>query len=83
LPRGQLTYGVAGDTTPQELLGSWWICNLTTNLSQGMSFIMPLYGNPDALTPILPGGYLSAASGFNPDLRFPVYPSLQRIRSAF
>ncbi|MFN9629665.1 MAG: hypothetical protein ACK59A_05470 [Cyanobacteriota bacterium] len=82
LPRGHLSYGVAGDTTPQELLGSWWVCNLTTNLSQPMSFIMPLYGNPDALTPILPGGYLSA-SGFIPDLRFPVYPSLQRIRSAF
>jgi hypothetical protein len=82
LPRGHLSYGVAGDTTAQELLGSWWVCNLTTNLSQGMSFIMPLYGNPDALAPILPGGYLSA-SGFKPDLRFPVYPSLQRIRSAF
>ncbi|MEB3335717.1 MAG: hypothetical protein VKP70_12115 [Cyanobacteriota bacterium] len=82
LPRGQLSYGVAGDTTPMELLGSWWVCDLTTNLSQGMTFIMPLYGNPDALTPILPGGYLSA-TGFTPDLRFPVYPSLQRIRSAF
>jgi len=84
LPRGELHYGNAGETSPTQLLSVWWVCNLSVaNLTRPMMLISPLNGNHDAVGGLLTGGYYSAAGIFNPDLRFPVYPSLQRIRSAF
>lgn len=102
LPRGTLNYGRANGFTPKELLATWWVCNLTLNLSPppsstgsgssppSMTFIMPLSGSianevteNDSVTAILPGGYLNSSGAFTPDLRFPVYPQLMRIRSAY
>ena len=48
-----------------------------------MTLISPLNGNHAAVGGLLTGGYYSAAGIFTPDLRFPIYPSLQRIRSAY
>lgn len=99
LPRGSLVYGPPGasrGTYPQELLSVWWICNLdisglTTGFSNNnltssrpfLRFVSPLLGNQDAVSSLLTGGYFTAAGVFTTDERFPVYPSLMRIRSAF
>jgi hypothetical protein len=96
LPRGHLFYGTTGLSNspgnnnpiyPRELLTVWWLCNLSvTGLTTSMDrmvLITPLAGNPDAVGGLLPGGFTSSADVFTPDLRFPVYPSLQRIRSAY
>lgn len=84
LPRGELHYGNTGETPPAQLLSVWWVCNLSVaNLNGPMTLISPLNGNHDAVGGLLTGGYYSAAGIFTSDLRFPVYPSLQRIRSAF
>jgi hypothetical protein len=87
LPRGALVYGAAGQLYPQQLLSVWWICNidisgLPTSRSR-MVLINPIGGIHDAVASVFPGGFVSAAGVFTPDLRFPVYPSLQRIRSVF
>ena len=83
LPRGALVYGEASSVLPQRLLSVWWVCNLTIgNPTGAMMLISPLAGNPDAVEAFLPGGYFSGGL-FTPDVRFPTYPSLQRIRSAF
>ena len=83
LPRGELHYGNIGETPPTQLLSVWWVCNLSVaNLNGSMTLISPLKGNHDAVGGLLTGGY-SVAGIFTPDLRFPVYPSLQRIRSAY
>jgi hypothetical protein len=99
LPRGTLVYGPPGASPgsyPEELLSVWWLCNLNieglntgfsnnsgTNNAQLMQFITPLIGNQDAVSAVLPGGYITSNGVFIPDERFPVYPSLMRIRSAF
>ncbi len=88
LPQGALVYGTAGLAYPQELLTVWWLCNLDisglpTSRPTRMTFITPLNGNPEVLEALFPGGFLSGSGEFIPDLRFPVYPSLQRIRSTF
>lgn len=85
LPRGTLNYGAYGGTTPSQLLSSWWVCNLDLNLAPArpLRFIMGLYGSHEAIATILPGGFIDGAGNFTPDLRFPVYPQLQRIRSAY
>lgn len=87
LPQGALVYGTTGQSYPQQILSVWWLCNLDipgllANRPR-MTFITPLIGNPDVLEAVLPGGFLNASGTFIPDLRFPVYPSLQRIRSSF
>jgi hypothetical protein len=66
-----------------ELMSSWWACNATLNLSGLVKFVLPLYGNPDAMSALLPSGYLNSSNIFTQDLRFPVYPNLLRIRSIF
>ncbi|MEB3259020.1 MAG: hypothetical protein VKP63_00140 [Cyanobacteriota bacterium] len=87
LPRGNLVYGTPVaplDTYPRELLTVWWICNLNiSGLRSLMDFITPLYGNQDAVSAFLPGGFLTSSGVFTPDERFTVYPSLMRIRSAY
>jgi hypothetical protein len=89
LPRGRLVYGEPGDpanaTYPSELLSVWWICSLDIRgLSPNrMTFLNPLFGNHDAVSALLPGGFTSAGGAFIPDKRFPVYPVLMRIRSAY
>ncbi len=88
MPQGALVYGTAGLTYPQQFLSVWWLCNLDisglpSTRPTRMTFITPLNGNPEVMEAVLPGGFLSASDQFIPDLRFPVYPSLQRIRSAF
>ena len=83
LPQGALVYGDASSVLPTRLLSVWWVCNLTIgNPNSGMMLVSPLAGNPDAVEAFLPGGYFSGGL-FTPDVRFPTYPSLQRIRSAF
>jgi hypothetical protein len=72
------------ETAPSPLLATWWLENLDfTNLTGAMDFIMPLYGNPEAMSAVLQGGYFDVAGQFTPDSRFPVYPVLPRIRSSF
>gem|GEM_PF-2726289 len=97
LPRGRLVYGpqgAASGTYPEQLLTVWWLCNLDIRgLDTGfsisaipagrMELITPLFGNQDALSGVLTGGYSNAKGVFIPDKRFPVYPSLMRIRSAY
>ena len=84
LPRGELVYGSAGQSFPQELLSVWWVCNLNVSaVPSTMALITPFHGNHDVVASVLPGGFISATGVYTPDLRFPVYPSLQRIRSAF
>ncbi|MFN9645748.1 MAG: hypothetical protein ACK6BG_11680 [Cyanobacteriota bacterium] len=87
LPQGALVYGTAGQSYPQQFLSVWWLCNLDIpgllNNRPRMTFVTPLNGNPDVLEAVLPGGFLTASGEFIPDLRFPVYPSLQRIRSTY
>jgi hypothetical protein len=111
LPQGKLTYGLptythstsgwsaaSPEASPTELLATWWIQNLSfLYLTGKLSFIQPLYGNPDAMNSILPGSYSTATngictptngictsdSGFQEDPRFPVYPVLPRPRSTF
>lgn len=84
LPRGTLVYGSAGQTSPSELLSVWWVCNLdVANLSGAMMLISPFVGIHDDVNSVVPGGFINASGMFVPDLRFPVYPSLQRIRSTF
>ncbi len=99
LPRGALVYGPPGasrGTYPQELLSVWWLCNLdisglstgfsNNNVSESrpyMSFVSPLFGNQDAVSALLTGGFMTTAGVFTTDERFPVYPALMRIRSAF
>lgn len=83
LPRGALVYGESSSVLPKRLLSVWWVCNLTIGNPIGeMMLISPLAGNPDAIEAFLPGGYFSGGV-FTPDVRFPTYPTLQRIRSAF
>ncbi|MEB3317695.1 MAG: hypothetical protein VKO39_06090 [Cyanobacteriota bacterium] len=87
LPRGHLYYGTTNQVYPRQLLTVWWLCNLdvnglTTSMDR-MALLTPLGGNPDVVGGLLPGGFFSSAGVFTPDLRFPVYPSLQRIRSAY
>ncbi|MEB3243136.1 MAG: hypothetical protein VKO44_05815 [Cyanobacteriota bacterium] len=87
LPRGLLDYRGAGGSpvavpTGHQLLSSWWVCNLSLNLSEPLDFILPLYGNPESLSAILPGGFGEAGS-FTADPRFSVYPTLLRIRSVY
>ncbi len=87
LPQGSLVYGTVGQLYPKELLTVWWLCHLDIVGLSGqpsrMVFITPLIGNPEVVEALLPGGYQSASGDFIPDLRFPVYPSLQRIKSTF
>ena len=87
LPRGVLVYGAAGLAYPQEVMSVWWICNIDISglpISRSrMILLNPISGNHDAVASVFPGGFVSAAGVFTPDLRFPVYPSLQRIRSVF
>jgi hypothetical protein len=98
LPRGRLVYGplgAASGTYPEALLTVWWLCNLdirglntgfstsSTNAAGLMQLITPLFGNQDALSAVLTGGYINSTGVFIPDKRFPVYPSLMRIRSAY
>ncbi|MEB3324137.1 MAG: hypothetical protein VKM17_02220 [Cyanobacteriota bacterium] len=111
LPKGKLTYGLPTytkssvrwsspnpESAPTELLATWWIQNLSFDYLTGkMNFIQPLYGNPDAISSILPGSYPTAANGnctvingicrsdtgFQEDPRFPVYPVLPRPRNTF
>lgn len=87
LPQGSLVYGTVGQAYPKELLTVWWLCNLDivglSSQTSRMVFITPLNGNPEVVEALLPGGYQSASGDFIPDLRFPVYPSLQRIKSTF
>ncbi|MFN9622539.1 MAG: hypothetical protein ACK587_06870 [Cyanobacteriota bacterium] len=88
LPRGALVYGTGGQTYPQQLLTVWWLCHLDisglpANRPTRLTFITPLNGNPEAMEAVLPGGFRNASGEFIPDLRFPVYPSLPRIRSTF
>ena len=87
LPRGALVYGTAGLAYPQQVMSVWWICNLDIaglpSTSPRMVLLNPLSGNHDAVGSVFPGGFVSAAGVFTPDLRFPVFPSLQRIRSMF
>ncbi|MFN9426123.1 MAG: hypothetical protein ACK6CO_03960 [Cyanobacteriota bacterium] len=72
------------EAAPSPLLATWWLENLDfTNLTGAMDFIMPLYGNPEAMSAVLQGGYFNLAGQFTPDSRFPVYPVLPRIRSSF
>jgi hypothetical protein len=68
---------------PSELLTSWWVCDLDFRISNSMKFILPLYGNPDAVRAFLPGAYQNTNNAFVSDLRFPVYPLLPRIRNAY
>jgi hypothetical protein len=84
LPDGDLTYGLPTEAAPSPsgILSSWWVCNLDINFSGKMNFILPLYGNPDALAAILPGGYVKNGM-FTVDSRFPVYPTMLRIRSVY
>lgn len=78
-----------GEASPGELLSSWWLGSggqsgdLTLNLSGPLDYILPLYGNPDAMSAILPGAYRDAAGEVVADPRFPVYPLQQRIRSIY
>jgi len=69
------------------LLSVWWICHLNiAGLPAAlprMVLINPTSGIHDAVASVFPGGFISTAGVFTPDLRFPVYPSLQRIRSMF
>lgn len=83
LPRGKLVYGREDKKTPDKLLSVWWVCDLKVISSGAMMLITPFVGNPDAVTSVVPGGFINASGMFIPDQRFPVYPSLQRIRSAF
>jgi hypothetical protein len=88
LPRGALVYGTAGLAYPQQVLSVWWLCNLDilglpSTRPTRMLLLTPISGNHDAVASVLPGGFVSSAGVFTPDLRFPVYPSLQRIRSTF
>jgi len=91
-------WSLSTESSPGELLATWWIQNLSFLYLKGkLNFIQPLYGNPEALSSILPGSYSTAtngictptngictsASGFNEDPRFPVYPVLPRPRSTF
>jgi hypothetical protein len=55
----------------------------TMNTDRVMQFITPLFGNQDAVSSVLPGGFMTPSGAFTPDARFPVYPTLMRIRSAF
>lgn len=84
------------EPAPTELLSSWWLGsmngnapqpgNLTLNLTGPMRFILPLYGNPEAVSGLLPGGYFRGPANnpeFVADSRFGVYPLLHRIRSAY
>ncbi len=72
------------ETASSPLLATWWVQNLDfTSLAGAMDFIMPLYGNPEAMSAILQGGYFNVAGQFTQDSRFPVYPVLPRIRSSF
>jgi hypothetical protein len=68
---------------PPELLSSWWICDLNFRPAAAMKFIMPLFGNPDAVSAFLPGAYQDANNNLVSDLRFPVYPLIPRIRNAY
>lgn len=68
---------------PFEILTTWWVCNLNLRITAPLKFIMPLYGNPDAVSAFLPGSYLDASGTPVPDLRFPVYPLLPRIRTTY
>jgi len=112
LPQGELKYGLPTythstlggwsppnpESAPAELLATWWIQNLSFEYLTGkLNFIQPLYGNPDAISSILPGSYPTAANGnctvtngicisgpeFKEDPRFPVYPVLPRPRNTF
>jgi hypothetical protein len=88
MPQGALVYGTTGLTYPQQFLSVWWLCNLDISglphsRPTRMTFITPLNGHPEVMEAVLPGGFQSASGTFIPDLRFPVYPSLLRIRSAF
>jgi hypothetical protein len=87
LPRGALVYGNTTLAYPQQLLSVWWICNIDISglpsSRSRMVLINPIGGIHDAVASVFPGGFVSAAGVFTPDLRFPVYPSLQRIRSVF
>lgn len=79
-----LTWLRTAETAPSPILAAWWLQNLDfTYLNGAMDFIMPLYGNPEAMSAILPGGYFNLAGQFTQDSRFPVYPVLPRIRSSF
>ncbi|MFM7237519.1 MAG: hypothetical protein ACKOYK_12275, partial [Cyanobium sp.] len=84
------------EPAPTELLSSWWLGSmkvntpqpgdLTLNLTGPMRFILPLYGNPEAVSGLLPGGYFLGPTNnpqFVADSRFGVYPLLHRIRSAY
>lgn len=71
------------ESSPSQLLSSWWICDFDFRLSGLTRFVMPLFGNPDAVSAFLPGAYQDTNDQFVPDLRFPVYPLLPRIRNAY
>lgn len=78
------TWQLTPENAPGEILASWWVKNLDlTNQAGNVKFILPLYGNPDAMRSILPGGYLTTSGSFTEDPRFPVYPVLPRIRSIY
>lgn len=71
------------EKAPDEFLGAWWTCKLTFKPTNDMAFLLPLYGNPEAMSALLPGGYFNASGQFIEDSRFPVYPALPRLRSTF
>lgn len=70
--------------SPPEILTSWWVENLDlSNLDGKLSLISPFYGNPEAMSAILPGGYFDNSGNFIEDPRFPVYSVLPRPKSTF
>lgn len=69
---------------PAEIMATWWVNKLNLNnltATSGLKFILPLYGNPEALSSILPSRVEDSNGNLDP--RFPVYSNLLRPRSYY